>query len=123
MHGCIVCISGANGRNRHSRGSDMCIDMPAQNNSPGEGWTIGRTLRFGERCKKTEGDTAGARVKTGVFCYFYVSRTSPPPCTCNYCPLLPFRAHKRVYLRGYYKFSSDAKRVIYARKRVYLLVS
>ena len=38
-------------------------------------------------------------------------------------PLLPFCARKRVYLHGYYKFSSDAKRVISARKRVYLLVS
>ena len=37
-------------------------------------------------------------------------------------PLLPFCARKRVYLRGYYKFSSDAKRVIYACKRVYLPV-
>ena len=45
------------------------------------------------------------------------------PCTCNYCPLLPFCARKRVYLRSYYKFSSDARRVIYARERVYLLVS
>ena len=45
------------------------------------------------------------------------------PMYINYSPLLPFYARKRVYLRGYYKFSSDAKRVIYARKRVYLLVS
>ena len=62
-------------------------------------------------------------VKTEVFCHFEASRTTTPPCTCNYYPLLPFCARKRVYMRGYYKYSSDAKRVIYTRKRVYLLVS
>ena len=60
---------------------------------------------------------------TEVFCHFYVSRTTPLPCTCNYCPLLPFCACKRVYSPSYYKFSSDAKRVIYTLKRVYLLVT
>ena len=37
--------------------------------------------------------------------------------------MLAFCARKRVYLRGNYKFISDAKRVIYARKGVYLLVT
>ena len=39
--------------------------------------------------------------------------------TPMYVQLLSFGA----FLRGYYEFRWDAKRVIYARKRVYLLVS
>ena len=62
-------------------------------------------------------------VNTEVFCHFYVSRTTPLQFTCIYRPFLAFCARKRVYSCGYYKFSSDAKRVFYAFKSLYLLVT
>ena len=55
----------------------------------------------------------------GVLPVLHVPHHTTPIYT-HFCLLLAFCARKRVYLQGYYNFSSDAKRVFYVHKRVYL---